>query len=1133
MKKLIVFALCACAGWATTYPTGWSYLSGTTFTGSSAIPANGFGGSTCPSFVSGSPNCGSTGGAVLFQTYAPNMTNNQWSGGVYDRQNNRLLWWGGGHNDYFGNEVYSLSLTGTPAITRLTDPTVPINNGTSCPQEAQYDGNPMARHTYDGLADMGGTGYFFVFNGALWPCGGHAAGTWVLNTNTTPPTWISPTIAGANAPSGGTEEWAEAVWDEAGSRGILVAFGNIWSFTWNAGTSTITYTRLHASASMNVYQPTCDIDPIMRTPIGGSRGRWMVCMESQYSASPPGTFRIMAVDVSGNDATYTPQNWTSAASGSCTALQGTSGNQGGPGFAYSSALGMFVGLPVNGGNTVYAYSAVTRVCVPYTYPNGPSGSVNGIFGRWRYVKSGDYFVGIADPTQTAFVLNLGAPTPGLGSSTYTCVDVDGDGYGTGAGCTGADAYDFDAAVHTAAQAVSSYGSLHATYGKMGYTPTRYWVVDSVNGNNGTGASCTTANFNGTYTGSDCRPFLNWSGVSGSVTAGDAVVFRVGTYSYSVTPESGSSSAPVHYLAYPGERPLFSGNSHYWWLVDAHYIVLDGVKINLSGDVSSACIYGGTSDSLSSSAFHDVVIRHVEATSCTNGPYAFNGLENILIEYNAFHDMTTSHAVYLGSRAMVSRNVSVRRNLLYGASRCGVQFNGRVSDLRIEQNIMYHNAYPDGGADVCLEEGVHDSFVRGNALIGSRKGIAMSTYNGKEGDNACGSGGSDLCSCSPINQGGICAYNQYNIVFSNNTIINPGLDVAGNDITSFPMIEIGRQSGCTTAICLATYFPNNTWQNTVMHATSNTAPPLTFTGGATSPASGPTNVVNGAIFLSSFDFLGYGLSGGGGYSKYTCAQAPTYLSSVAGCSNTDPLFTALGAYNDISGYDLRLASGSTAKTGAVSVGALPYDLIGNPISLGSLGAYEFQGAVCAITPTSAGPYTAGQSASRAFTATGCSSSSWSTTGLSSSGLSINSSTGVLAGTAVAGTYSAHILYDTADQPITIIVNAAPSISSSGTLTAGTQGSPYTLALSTSGGTGSLTCAVVTGSLPTSLSFSACTITGTPTVANTYTFTAHATDGNSITGSTSSSMSITIAASGGGGSGGVKKGGKSVGGGKIRR
>ena len=46
-----------------------------------------------------------------------------WNSGVFDTQRNRLIIWGGGHGDYSGNEVYALSLNGTPAFSRLNNST--------------------------------------------------------------------------------------------------------------------------------------------------------------------------------------------------------------------------------------------------------------------------------------------------------------------------------------------------------------------------------------------------------------------------------------------------------------------------------------------------------------------------------------------------------------------------------------------------------------------------------------------------------------------------------------------------------------------------------------------------------------------------------------------------------------------------------------------------------------------------------------------------------------------------------------------------------------------------------------------------------------------------------------------------
>src|SRR5207344_146524 len=50
-----------------------------------------------------------------------------WSGAIADTLRNRMILWGGGHDNYYGNEIYSLDLNANPpTMTRLTDPTIPI-----------------------------------------------------------------------------------------------------------------------------------------------------------------------------------------------------------------------------------------------------------------------------------------------------------------------------------------------------------------------------------------------------------------------------------------------------------------------------------------------------------------------------------------------------------------------------------------------------------------------------------------------------------------------------------------------------------------------------------------------------------------------------------------------------------------------------------------------------------------------------------------------------------------------------------------------------------------------------------------------------------------------------------------------
>ena len=58
-----------------------------------------------------------------FSYYCRNVTA-AWSGGAFDTRRNRLYLWGGGHHDYYGNEVYALDLT-SGSMLRITDPAVP------------------------------------------------------------------------------------------------------------------------------------------------------------------------------------------------------------------------------------------------------------------------------------------------------------------------------------------------------------------------------------------------------------------------------------------------------------------------------------------------------------------------------------------------------------------------------------------------------------------------------------------------------------------------------------------------------------------------------------------------------------------------------------------------------------------------------------------------------------------------------------------------------------------------------------------------------------------------------------------------------------------------------------------------
>jgi hypothetical protein len=110
-------------------PLGWTDLPGTLL--QSVCPADYFGGQAYPFNF----NCK---GVI-----------DAWSGGIDDPARNRLIIWGGGHNNYSGNEIYSLNLNSNPAsLTRLTNPS-PFNSDVSVCPAALADGLPNARETFN------------------------------------------------------------------------------------------------------------------------------------------------------------------------------------------------------------------------------------------------------------------------------------------------------------------------------------------------------------------------------------------------------------------------------------------------------------------------------------------------------------------------------------------------------------------------------------------------------------------------------------------------------------------------------------------------------------------------------------------------------------------------------------------------------------------------------------------------------------------------------------------------------------------------------------------------------------------------------------------------------------------------
>jgi hypothetical protein len=306
-----------------------------------------------------------------------------WNGGIADTMRDRLIFLGGGHGDYYGNEVYALDLNAL-SLERLNEPS-PLDNLDECPS-TYVDGTPAARHTYDALAYIEHADRMFMHDGALPPCGGAVADTWTLDLATLEWTDMQP--------SGGPEPRPGKVADYDPDSGA-VYLHDTYAF-WRYDYDTNTFTEL--AASFIDYHMTGRIDPVRREfVILGCRG-----------CDPSGGAKRISI-AEGSD--YQLEDITASLQG-CDALIETSS----PGLAFDTVGERLVGWA--GGNDVYALDLETLVCTRYESEGGPppppelefagpyGAQGNGTFGRWRYFPDEGVFAVVNDWQQNAFVFRF-------------------------------------------------------------------------------------------------------------------------------------------------------------------------------------------------------------------------------------------------------------------------------------------------------------------------------------------------------------------------------------------------------------------------------------------------------------------------------------------------------------------------------------------------------------------------------------------------------------------------------------------------------------------------------------------------------------------------------------------------------
>jgi hypothetical protein len=299
-----------------------------------------------------------------------------WNGGVADTKRNRLILWGGGHTDYYGNEVYALDLQ-AGAMVRLTEPS-PVTNVNECP-EAYVDGNPSSRHTYGALAYVPSEDSMFAFGGSKSNCGSMSTAIWKFDAGER--TWKN--MERKKEDSLYYAPGITADYDE--ESGAVFVSDRQSLFRYDAKANKLT--KLKQLPEVD-YHLTGAVDPAHKLFL---------------MVGYPGQFWAIEIDPRRK---YAVHDWSRQVKGCEKLLHAPY-----PGLAYEPARKAVVAW--TGGSSVILFDASQMSCQEETYSNGPGPAhETGTSGRFRYFPALGLFALVYDWQKDAYVLRLSSGSTG-------------------------------------------------------------------------------------------------------------------------------------------------------------------------------------------------------------------------------------------------------------------------------------------------------------------------------------------------------------------------------------------------------------------------------------------------------------------------------------------------------------------------------------------------------------------------------------------------------------------------------------------------------------------------------------------------------------------------------------------------
>lgn len=319
-----------------------------------------------------------------------------WNSGAFDTTNNRLLIFGGGHNDYGGNEVYAFDINTLKwSIVAQQSASIPTANSTNNCVATYADGNPVSRHTYDALEYLPAQDALWMHGGSRY-CGPGSGGndTWHYQLFTNK--WVRQ----ANLPVASTLEMVSAYDKNTGHIYLTGPMGSLdlYEFSPESNTWKVAASGSIADGMTGAFDPKRKI---------------FIAIGNDYY----GNQRVYAYDLSQPN----PVRATWSTHGDTEVL-----NKRYPGIDYDPVTDKIVAWI--GGSAVYTLDMDTKawkkinttgMVVPDTPPS------QGIYNRWRYIPSKNAFIVVNGIDQNVFIYKLSDGTGDyLSPSSSTGLTVD-------------------------------------------------------------------------------------------------------------------------------------------------------------------------------------------------------------------------------------------------------------------------------------------------------------------------------------------------------------------------------------------------------------------------------------------------------------------------------------------------------------------------------------------------------------------------------------------------------------------------------------------------------------------------------------------------------------------------------------